>query len=744
MNEELSGLAPDDQERMRRVYQYYGIPYNLEKALEEVSQAERLGAYLDGERGRIGVTVKRLLENISLGVFVLGQGQVTRKSLQVLAGKEVHCLQFRRPLFSVYDRLWTLIAGEEDEPYLTVSVCEEILASLCLSPLRFTDWRAEVDPFVMASDASESGGGFVMARRLTALGVRAAQAPDSRLSWRSGIVVVDMFAGIGGLLRSLERAGVEWEHHIVVESDKSCRRCLRRTWPGGAEFTDIKALNKEALRHELLKLERVVLIIAGGGSPCQGLSKLSSGRKHFADERTGLFYDLVDRLQEIKELCVEFGAQFLGLVENVVMDETDRDEISLKLGWQPVLCESADISRVRRPRLYWLSAEVPDAPWLEVIRGSVACKIRMFGEMEPDGLWLPPGTSWPGGEGTDLRFPTFTRPIVRKRPPPQPAGYEHSSREALERWKEDKYRFPPYTYEEKFLLLGKDGARHKLPADSRELLMGYPKGHTKKLDRELFLKKSQSEAEDARQAAIGNSFHTGTVATLLGTILFHMGILPRAKGPDVLLQEFMMDNEAEGYFHSEDAASTSTRADRPLGHQEEEEQLMLLESDQPDLDEARSHQELMSRLVSHFLRKVEFRGSDIRLDADVIFRPSACPRCSIDPDKWEWRHCRAFKWAKSAHINLLELKSLLHAVQWRARRKRFHSFRTMILCDSQAVVTVVAKGRSSSRRVNHLLRRLAAHCCALNLYLLICWVDTSQNPADKASRLFDASTARTD
>ena len=108
MNEELSGLAPDDQERMRRVYQYYGIPYNLEKALEEVSQAERLGAYLDGERGRIGVTVKRLLENITLGVFVLGQGQVTRKSLQVLAGKEVHCLQFRRPLFSVHDRLWTL------------------------------------------------------------------------------------------------------------------------------------------------------------------------------------------------------------------------------------------------------------------------------------------------------------------------------------------------------------------------------------------------------------------------------------------------------------------------------------------------------------------------------------------------------------------------------------------------------------------------------------------------------------
>ena len=37
----------------------------------------------------------------------------------------------------------------------------------------------------------------------------------------------------------------------------------------------------------------------------------------------------------------------LGLVENVVLDEKDRDEMSLKLGWTLDLCESRDISRVR-------------------------------------------------------------------------------------------------------------------------------------------------------------------------------------------------------------------------------------------------------------------------------------------------------------------------------------------------------------------------------------------------------------
>ena len=156
--ETLKGKSQSEQERMRRAYLFWGIPYNPKKAIEELSAAERLGSFLDGKVGRVGVTVKRTLENLSLGLWVLGQGQVSRKALQVLAGKEVHALQFRRPLFSCYSELWRLIAGPEDHPYLTAKACVEILASLCLSPLRFTDWRAEVDPYVMASDASETGG----------------------------------------------------------------------------------------------------------------------------------------------------------------------------------------------------------------------------------------------------------------------------------------------------------------------------------------------------------------------------------------------------------------------------------------------------------------------------------------------------------------------------------------------------------------------------------------------------------
>eukprot|EP00438_Fugacium_kawagutii_P030713 Skav213067 [mRNA] locus=scaffold364:748159:750546:- [translate_table: standard] len=740
VQEVVSGQPAAEQEALRRAYQFWGIPYNLGKSLEECAAAERLGAFLDGREGRIGVTVKRLLESLSLGFWIISQAQVTRKTLQVFAGKEVHCLQFRRPLFSIYDEIWRLIACEDPEPYLNVAACTEIVASLCLAPLRFTDWRAEVDPFVMASDASESGGGFVMAKRLTRIGRELAERSQEREdSGRTGVIVFDFFAGIGGLLRSLERAGLKWEHHVVIEKDRQARRCIRRTWAGGSEYPDVQKLTKADFARELDKVEGPRLVVAGGGGPCQGFSLLSTQRQHFKDERSQLFYDMADRLDDLQALCAERNIQFLGFLENVVMDDQDRDEITERLGWRPHLAQSGDISRVRRPRFYWTSEPVPAMPWLELTTFGLMTKITMKGDIEPNALWLPPGMTFL--DDPKLRLPTFTRPIKRTRPPIDPAGLKDASVAAKHRWRDDQFRFPPYVYEEKYLLLDENERLVKVPAFSRELLMGFPANHTKKLDRELFKNTSKEEEEDIRQAALGNSFHTTTVAALLGAILFNMKFLPEVKGPNELLVSLVSEHELgapEPRAPSQSKSSGSPGVPSSLGGKELDEELLLLDTHQPDGDEQLVHQQLMSKLVSYFLRRVEHRGSDIRLDADVIFKPGNCARSSIDPGKWEWKHCRAFRWRHVSHINLLELKTLVHAIQWRARRARFHSFRTMLLCDSQAVIAVVAKGRSSSRQINMVLRRLAALCCALNLYLLLCWVDTADNPADEASRIFDA------
>eukprot|EP00435_Cladocopium_sp_Y103_P052810 s1149_g16.t1 len=728
--EALAGKPSADQERLRLAYQFWGVPYNVAKAIEGVDQCERLGAFLDGWEGRIGVTLKRLLECISLGLHVLSNQRLPRKSLQVFAGKEVHCLQMRRPLFSVYDELWQLISGPDDHPTLTVRVCEEIVISLSLGVMRFTDWRAGLDPYVMASDASEAGGGFVMAKRLSHYGLQQVLEGEPREADRSGIIVFDFFAGIGGLLRSLDRAGLRWEHHVVIESDKQCRRCIRRAWPAGSEYTDVAQLTKAMLRAEIEKVDNPRLVIAGGGSPCQGVSLLNSERQHFKDKRSGLFFNFADCLKWLEELCQELLIGFLGMMENVVMDESDRDDVTARLGWKPYLVNSSDISRARRPRFYWLSDRLPELPWIDVWHFEVAATVKLSGTVEPDALWVPNGLEW-AANGPEARLPTFTRPIVRRQPPPQPAGLSTCSAEAVHRWQHDSYRYPPYTYENKHLLNSPTGQWFKVPADARELLMGFPRQHTCLLDRELFSKTTPEVEEDVRQAALGNSFHTGTVATLLGALLFQKGFLPQAKSPDQLLADLVEESREPVVQSFTDPVSDTDSAPAAVSEAGLEDEDMLQQQDaaQPDLDDLVVHGKLMSQLVGQFLRKVELRGSDIRLDSNVIYRPGVCARCSIDPRKWIWQHGRAFRWRKPAHINLLELRAALAALQWRGRRRKYHSLRTMILLDSQAVLAVLTKGRSSSKAINRILRKVPAD------FLMVIGKITKQQRQDERATL---------
>ena len=736
------GKPPKEQEMLRRAYQFWGVPFNIKKVTEQALTTERLGVFLDGDVGRLGVTTKRLLETLSLGIWILGHRQVTRKMLQVFAGKEAYVLQFRRPLSSVYDRIWKLIAGESDWPWLSIEVIDEVVAGLSLLPLCFTDWRADLDPHVMASDASEKGGGFVIAKRLTKSGLEALRRFEAGGAQdRPGVVVFDFFSGIEGLLRSLERAGVKWEHHVVIESDRHCRRCIRRTWPGGSEYTDVSTFTKEDIKKEIGKVGRPVLVIAGGGSPCQGLSKLSSERQHFKDERSALFFCFADRLDELQEVCKELWIRFVGLVENVVMDEADRNDISYRLGWLPHLVEAGDTSWVRRPRFYWLNRDLPRTGWFEIWKEDVVAKVRISGELEPEELWMPDGWTWDGHDHKS-RFATFTRPIKRRQPPPSPAGLKGCNREVQDRWARDWFRFPPYTYKEENMLRDQEGNLQKVPAESRELLMGFRRGHTLKLDREFFKDGDYFESEDIRQSALGNSFHTTVVALILGAILHRMEEVEVLCSPSSLVDKLV--EEDENFSHAKERTSEvsgespENLAESPRGLSDDE-LLGLLEEPQAEVDEVVTHKSLISKLVHVFVRRVELRGSDIRLDTGTLFRPDCCPRISVDPLKWEWRHCRAFKWRKSEHINILELKAALHAIQWRGRRSAYRDFRTMILIDNQSVLAVMAKGRSSSRKINLLLRRLAALCCALNVYLLVCWVDIADNPAVEASRWYDAS-----
>ena len=85
------------------------------------------------------------------------------------------------------------------------------------------------------------------------------------------------------------------------------------------------------------------------------------------------------------------------------------------------------------------------------------------------------------------------------------------------------------------------------------------------------------------------------------------------------------------------------------------------------------------------------------------------------------------------HINILELTALASLIRHLAKPG---SAKTEILCcvDSRVVLGAVSKGRSSSRRLNYCLRRLAFECPSASLSIDLLWLPSWGNPADAPSR----------
>jgi len=224
---------------------------------------------------------------------------------------------------------------------MTKNVIEEMLMAGCLQPLKFTDLRSVLNEVVTASDACESGGGSCYANRLSVRGL-------------SEVVALD--AGIGGLSRSLAMAGIKVASLVVVELDPDCRRLRRRRWPGCRVYNDIQKLEKKEIERVMRGTPNITGVIAGGGSPCQGLSLLSSLRKHLEDARSALFFDLAERLRWIQDLAVQMKIWSIRFCENVVGDPEDVERMSKELDMEPVMACASDVSRARRPRLYCSSS----------------------------------------------------------------------------------------------------------------------------------------------------------------------------------------------------------------------------------------------------------------------------------------------------------------------------------------------------------------------------------------------------
>lgn len=135
----------------------------------------------------------------------------------------------------------------------------------------------------------------------------------------------------------------------------------------------------------------------------------------------------------------------------------------------------------------------------------------------------------------------------------------------------------------------------------------------------------------------------------------------------------------------------------------------------------------------------ERRGEHTRLDWEHL---SLSPPSSMTPlpdvlahtlMKHSWSASQSCAFARKQHINLLEMEMLRQEIKDRINTDQ-GGCRVVNLCDSRVVVGAFAKGRSSSKRLNHKLRACVPWLLAGDLSVTNLWVDTCHNPADYPSR----------
>ena len=119
--------------------------------------------------------------------------------------------------------------------------------------------------------------------------------------------------------------------------------------------------------------------------------------------------------------------------------------------------------------------------------------------------------------------------------------------------------------------------------------------------------------------------------------------------------------------------------------------------------ESRTHPSIV--LCDQLVRSADTRGSNVRIDSGELMHPHSWPRRPMDVARWTWRLCVRYRWKRKRHITELEARAILSALKWRLRSSRHLRTRFIHLSDSQAGLGVFTKGRSSSRKLHHVVKK---------------------------------------
>ena len=336
-------------------------------------------------------------------------------------------------------------------------------------------------------------------------------------------------------------------------------------------------------------------------------------------------------------------------------------------------------------------------------------KVTFLGPKLPEQTWIEPGWRMFNQGGT---LPTFVAPLVRQRPPPQPAGLATCDAATLLRYKSDSYRFPPYQYKLESGLVDLKGEswRHATP-EERELLLHFRLDHTFPSLTTTDIKQDQVEHTDLRNSLLGEALHCGVVAYFCAELLYAEGFLAEPPSSDLVTT----------------APSSREVLSRRGDHAKAKAPDQLLPGGRW---KQASVEEL---LVRQMLRRQTHRGGDVR-SRSLLGLPMRWPRDHIPAAWWLWKPVTEFKWSFQEHINILEARSDFITIRWKLRVAANVGTRGMHLMDSQVSLGALSHGRSSSADLAPVIEKIGALTVGGCMVQLLCYTHTFENPADAGSR----------
>ena len=167
--------------------------------------------------------------------------------------------------------------------------------------------------------------------------------------------ILSLFDGISCARVALEKAEIHVEEYYSSEIDKYAIQISEKNYPDIIQLGSVEKVGAYARTNALCnpydmnnpEWIRIDLLI--GGSPCQDLSIAKRNRKGLDGDRSGLFWEYVRILNEVKPKYF--------ILENVnSMPKDAKDLISRTLGVEPIMINAALVSAQQRKRLFWVGA----------------------------------------------------------------------------------------------------------------------------------------------------------------------------------------------------------------------------------------------------------------------------------------------------------------------------------------------------------------------------------------------------